>query len=245
MSTLAGTRLAARPDDPMKHAGSATKLLVLALLAGCTAAPPPEGQGSSRSKVSLNTEATEGTYFLTTFGGPDDSGDNGQLACGGTSDPRSSDVHQKYYAAAKQRFGCGTHIKLEAAGNCIVLETTDAGPAAWVEDKAGGPVIDATPLAAQALFGAASFGWSDRQAVQLSVVDASVPLGPCTAGAATPTTDTAPSGAADEAAPSDDSASSPAPNGSAPSQPTPPPGFVCDAGVAPVDGGFNACDFFR
>ena len=226
----------------MKHASSATTVLLLALLAGCMAAPPPEAKGSSRSKVSVNTDATEGTYFLTTFGGPDDSGDNGQLACGGTSDPNSSDVHQKYYAASKQRFGCGTHIKLEAAGNCIVLETTDEGPAAWVEDDAGGPVIDATPLAAQQLFGEASFGWSDRKAVQLSVVDASVPLGPCTGGA---TTDTAQSTTDDQAPPSDGSSAAPPPSGSAPSPSTPPPPLECDAGVAPVDGGFNACDFFR
>ena len=224
----------------MNYASSATKVLLLALLAGCTVATPPEAQGSSRSKVSLNSEATEGTYFLTTFGGPDDSGDNGQLACGGRSDPNSSDVHQKYYAAAKQRFGCGTHIKLEAAGNCIVLETTDAGPAAWVEDKAGGPVIDATPLAAQELFGAASFGWSDRKAVQLSVVDASVPLGPCTGGATT--TDPASASTADGTPPDGVSSAPPPP----PSPPAPPAVFECDAGVpAPTDGGFNACDFFR
>jgi hypothetical protein len=166
---------------------SSTPIALAALALVVTACASPAGneepKGRTTSKVSVNTEKTEGQFFLTTFGGPDDSGDNGQLACGGTSDPRSEDVHQKYYAAAKQRFGCGTHIKLEANGKCIILETTDAGPAAWVEDKAGGPVIDATPLAAQELFGEGSFGWSDRKAVQLTIADANTPLGPCGGGA--------------------------------------------------------------
>jgi hypothetical protein len=141
-----------------------------------------EPKGHTANAVSINNEKVEGQFFLTTFGGPNDSGDNGQLACGGRSNPGSNDVHEKYYAAAKQRFGCGTHIKLEANGKCIILETTDAGPAAWVEDKAGGPVIDATPLAAQELFGGSGFGWSDKKAVQLSIADASTPLGPCGGG---------------------------------------------------------------
>jgi MYXO-CTERM domain-containing protein len=149
------------------------------VVAACAAPPGTEAQGSTAAAVSVNSEKVEGKFFLTTFGGPEDSGDNGQLACGGTSNPTSSNPHQRYYAAAKQRFGCGTHIRVEANGKCIILETTDTGPAAWVEDKAGGPVLDATPLAAQTLFGADSFGWSDRKAVNLTIADASSQLGPC------------------------------------------------------------------
>jgi hypothetical protein len=204
----------------MLRFSSAGAASVFGLVVAACASPTggAEAQGNAASAVSVNSEKVEGQYFLTTFGGPDDSGDNGKLACGGSSDPNSDDPHEKYYAAAKQRFGCGAHIKLEANGKCIVLETTDEGPAAWVEDKAGGPIIDATPLAAQELFGEGSFGWSDKKAVQLTIADDSTPLGPCTAGgggSATPST-------GDD----DDSSAAPSTGGDDPTQT--PPAQQCD-----------------
>ena len=47
-----------------------------------------------------------------------------------------------YYAASRQRFGCGAHVKVEANGKCVVVETDDYGPDVCVENAAHMPIIN-------------------------------------------------------------------------------------------------------
>jgi hypothetical protein len=134
-------------------------------LSGC------HGQASS-------AEPSDGNYFLTSFG--NSPSDNGQMSCGEDTQDGSW-----YYAASRQRYGCGAHIQIEANGNCVVAETDDYGPDECVETAAGGPIIDASPLVAEALFGVSGAGWSDHLAIHVTQVDSSTPLGAC-GGAPTP-----------------------------------------------------------
>ena len=62
-----------------------------------------------------------GDYFLTTFGySPSD---DGTMSCG------TKTLHGSwYYAASRQRYGCGSHIRIEANGKCVVAKTDDYGP---------------------------------------------------------------------------------------------------------------------
>src|SRR5690349_8711837 len=62
-----------------------------------------------------------GDYYLTSFGfSPSD---DGLMSCG------QKTLHGSwYYAASRQRYGCGAHIKIEANGKCVVAETDDYGP---------------------------------------------------------------------------------------------------------------------
>ena len=84
-----------------------------------------------------------------------------------------------YYAASRQRYGCGSRIQIEANGKCVVAETDDYGPDECVEQAAGKPIIDASPLVSEYLFGTKSAGWSDRYPIHVTEVDSSTPLGPC------------------------------------------------------------------
>lgn len=113
----------------------------------------------------------DGAYYLTSFGG---SSDSGTMSCGSDTDHGSW-----YYAASRQRYGCGAHLQVDAAGGCVVVQADDYGPDVCVEEAAGGPILDASPLVARALFGAGSAGWSDHFRVQVTVVDDTTPLGPC------------------------------------------------------------------
>jgi hypothetical protein len=90
-----------------------------------------------------------------------------------------------YYAASRQRFGCGSHIQISANGKCVVAQTDDYGPDVCVENAAGRPIIDASPLVSEHLFGTRSAGWSDRYAIHVVEVAKSTPLGPCD-GSTTP-----------------------------------------------------------
>ncbi|HUS27213.1 MAG TPA: hypothetical protein VMZ53_01855 [Kofleriaceae bacterium] len=114
----------------------------------------------------------DGRYVITTFGGP---GDHQPMSCGGYADGTG------WYAASRQRYGCGSHIKVQANGKCVVLKTDDYGPDVCVETAAHMPIIDVTPMASKALFGASGAGWSDHLVVTVEEVATSVPLGPCTA----------------------------------------------------------------
>ncbi|NVB77428.1 MAG: hypothetical protein HOV81_03455 [Kofleriaceae bacterium] len=124
--------------------------------------------GQASSSIPAN-----GRYTITTFGGP---GDHQQMSCGGYASGTT------WYAASRQRYGCGSHIKVEANGKCVVLQTDDYGPDVCVENAAGMPIIDVSPLASKALFGVSGAGWSDHLVVTVTEVDTSVPLGPCTPG---------------------------------------------------------------
>ena len=87
-----------------------------------------------------------------------------------------------YYAADNQRWPCGTKLLVTnpANGLSCIAQVADQGPAAWVEANAGGPVLDASPMVAQYLFGTTSSGWSDHRTVVVTVADPSSPLGPVT-----------------------------------------------------------------
>ncbi len=113
----------------------------------------------------------DGNYYLTTFGAGTDSG---TMSCGSNTNHGSW-----YYAASRQRYGCGAHLKVEANGKCVVVQADDYGPDVCVENAAGGPILDASPLVGQALFGSSSAGWSDHFRVHVTEVSGSTPLGPC------------------------------------------------------------------
>src|SRR5262245_64516638 len=61
-------------------------------------------------------QPADGLYVMTTFGG---GSDTQPVACGG----RQADGAW-WYAADRQRFGCGTHLRVEnpANGACVVLQ---------------------------------------------------------------------------------------------------------------------------
>jgi hypothetical protein len=115
----------------------------------------------------------DGEYDLTSFGGP---GESGIMSCGDYTKDGTW-----YYAASRQRYGCGSHIQIEANGKCVVAQTDDYGPDVCVEAAAGKPIIDASPLVSKYLFDTDSAGWSDHLAITVTQVDASTPLGPCAA----------------------------------------------------------------
>jgi hypothetical protein len=150
------------------------------VVVGCSSGSPNFGQSASSSSsdlsgchgVASSSEPADGDYYLTSFGfSPSD---NGEMSCGEYTKDGSW-----YYAASRQRFGCGAHIQIEANGKCVVAETDDYGPDECVEAAAGKPIIDASPLVSEALFGTQSAGWSDRYPIHVTVVDTSTPLGAC------------------------------------------------------------------
>jgi hypothetical protein len=161
------------------------RTLLLLLLAGCSG-EIDTGMSTSRTEEGLSgchgsaasSVPSDGNYYLTSFGfSPSD---DGLMSCGDKT------LHGSwYYAASRQRYGCGSHLRITANGKCVVAQTDDYGPDVCVEKAAGRPIIDASPLVSQHLFGTRSAGWSDRYAVHAVEVPASTPLGPCD-GTATP-----------------------------------------------------------
>jgi hypothetical protein len=117
---------------------------------------------------------------MTTFGGGPDTGN---MACGGVADGTW------LYIADAWRFGCGTHVKIPNphTGHWCVAQTADVGPNTCVEEAAGGPIIDCSPVLARELFNASGAGWSDHLTITAEPVSASTELG---CGDGTPTTTT-------------------------------------------------------
>ena len=106
--------------------------------------------------------------FLTSF-------DGSSCSCG------PCHAHGDYFAADRQRFGCGAALNICRGSTCVKVAVVDYGPSCFVEDDAGGPVIDASPAVCQALTGGSSCGWSDHFSVTASVVgDDARPFGPFT-----------------------------------------------------------------
>jgi hypothetical protein len=107
-------------------------------------------------------------YFLTSFDGGE------SMACGGNADGRS------YYATSWVRWHCGAKLQIRnpATNECVVVEVKDAGPADWVEENAGGPVIDASTQVCRDLFGSESCGWSDQLTIEAIDVPDTTPTGP-------------------------------------------------------------------
>jgi hypothetical protein len=137
---------------------------------GASTARVEEGLSGCHGIASSSIPAS-GDYFLTSFGGGSDSG---TMSCGDNTNHGSW-----YYAASRQRYGCGARIQIEANGKCVVAQTDDYGPDECVESAAGGPIIDASPLVAEHLFGSSSAGWSDHFRIHVTEVSRSTPLGPC------------------------------------------------------------------
>jgi hypothetical protein len=115
---------------------------------------------------------SSGQYVMTTFGG---GADDQPMSCGGYADGTG------WYAASRQRYGCGAHLQVEANGKCVVLEAQDYGPDVCVENAANMPILDMSPRASRALYGVSGAGWSDHLVVSVTEVPASTPLGPCQA----------------------------------------------------------------
>ena len=110
-------------------------------------------------------------WYITSFGG---GSDDQATACGG----RRADGSW-YYAANAQRFGCGARFKIWNDRACVVVEVADVGAHVCVEEAAGGPIWDLSPLAVRALTGYSDAGWSERLEVYSEPVDAATPLGAC------------------------------------------------------------------
>ncbi|HEX5060131.1 MAG TPA: hypothetical protein VFV99_12260 [Kofleriaceae bacterium] len=161
-------------------------LVASLLLTACTAdvdiLSEDEGATSGASVTSVprsltgcnghasTTIPSDGRYVITTFGGP---GDHQPMSCGGYADGTG------WYAASRQRYGCGSHVKVQANGKCVVLKTDDYGPDVCVENAAHMPIIDVSPRASRELFGVSGAGWSDHLVVTVEEVPASTPLGVC------------------------------------------------------------------
>lgn len=160
--------------------------LVLALLPSCMVgedeawnATPGASVGTTarglkncKGKASTSIPA-DGRYVITTFGGP---GDHQAMSCGGFA------AGNTWYAASRQRYGCGAKLKIEANGKCAVVTALDYGPDVCVENAAGAPIIDVSPLVGKELFGEAGLGYSDQKRVTVTEVDASTPVGTCVVG---------------------------------------------------------------
>jgi len=144
-------------EDSDSTAG--TSIAVTDHLSGC------HGQASS-------SVPSDGRYVMTTFGG---GADDQRMSCGGYADGTG------WYAASRQRYGCGAHLQVEANGKCVVLEAQDYGPDVCVENAAHSPILDMSPRASKALYGVSGAGWSDHLVVNVTEVSASTPLGPCQA----------------------------------------------------------------
>jgi hypothetical protein len=152
---------------------------LLVLVAHCSSTSGESASSASDSDLknchgkASSTIPSSGEYELTSFGGP---GESGIMSCGDYTKDGSW-----YYAASRQRYGCGAHIQISANGKCVVAQTDDYGPDVCVEAAAGKPIIDASPLVSKYLFDTDSAGWSDHLGITVTEVDKSTPLGPCVA----------------------------------------------------------------
>jgi hypothetical protein len=197
-------------------------LVTFGFLTHCTADPATDdAQGSADSALS---SSIHDHYGITMFGG---AGDFQKMACGLSS--HAAQTSNPYYVASSQRYGCKVHLKLTtSSGRCVVVSTEDAGPATWVETKAGTPILDASPATVKKLFPGAEvdgLGWVDLRknpgTYSVTAVKTSLPLGPCNAAPAPPPPP------------------SPAPTQPVPVPTTEPP---ADPGTPPVDPGTPAPD---
>jgi len=139
---------------------------------GVSVSTTEQGLTGCHGKASTSIPAN-GKYVLTTFGGP---GDHQSMSCGGYADGTT------WYAASRQRYGCGSKLQIEANGKCVVTTALDYGPDVCVENAAGMPIIDASPKVSRALFDEAGAGWSDHLVVTVTEVADSTPTGPCIPG---------------------------------------------------------------
>jgi hypothetical protein len=163
-----------RPDDqgPAHAASGLPSLRVQALgtrprtCAGC---PCGHGSSAASSPPPLDSPHTLPTRCAAAVAGT-------TCACG------ACHSQGEYFNADRQRFNCGTYLNVCKGSKCIKSYTVDYGPSCYVEDHAGGPVLDASPAICQGLFGLSSCGWSDHLQVSvataLSPEEDGIPLGP-------------------------------------------------------------------
>jgi hypothetical protein len=181
--------LHALPEARSLQSAAAVRNLAIASLLAATAACTAnvdiyEDEGStSGASIAITPDLSgchghagtsipaDGEYVMTTFGG---GADNQPMSCGGYADGTG------WYAASRQRYGCGAHLQVEANGKCVVLEAQDYGPDTCVESAAHSPILDMSPRASKALYGVSGAGYSDHLTVNVTEVASSVPLGPCT-----------------------------------------------------------------
>ena len=122
-------------------------------------------------KASTSIPAS-GDYVLTTFGG---GADTQPMSCGGTANGTG------WYAASRQRYGCGAHLKVTANNKCVVVSAMDYGPDVCVETAAHSPVLDMSPAVSKYLFNESGAGWSDHLVINVEEVSTGTPVGPCQA----------------------------------------------------------------
>jgi hypothetical protein len=166
---------------PRPRAIAISSIILTLVTAACASQSDGGEEGASVSQApealrgcgghASSSKPPSGEYYLTSFGA---GADSGTMACGDNTRHGAW-----YYAASRQRFGCGAHIQITAHGKCVVAQTDDYGPDVCVEAAAGGPIIDASPLVSLHLFGSRSAGWSDHLLVDVVEVARSTPLGPC------------------------------------------------------------------
>jgi len=106
---------------------------------------------------------SNGVYYLTTFDGT-------TCSCG------SCHQYGNFFAADRQRFGCGTSLHVCRNGKCLTARVTDYGPSCFVENDAGNAVLDASPSVCSSLTGSSSCGWSDHFAVTVAVAAPNSPI---------------------------------------------------------------------
>ncbi len=217
-------------------------LVALGLLTHCAADPAADDAASDSS--SALSSSIHDSYGITMFGG---SGDFQKMACGLSS--HAAQQSNPYYVASSQRYGCKVHLKLTTkSGKCVVVSTEDAGPASWVETKAGTPILDSSPAVVQNLFGnVGSLGWSDLKKnpgkYSVTAVRTSLPLGPCNATPApAPTPTPAPAPAPTTDTPDDPPVDPPVDPG-APADPgSPDPGATPPGPVGAACSGDGSCN---
>ena len=159
-------------------------LLMAAAVAGCTAEVASFEDQEATSGASINVDShlknchgkastsipADGKYYITTFGGP---GDHQSMSCGGYANGTG------WYAASRQRYGCGAHLQVTANGKCVVVEAQDYGPDVCVENAAGKPILDVSPAVSKYLFDENGAGYSDHLQIVVEEVASSTPLGHC------------------------------------------------------------------
>ena len=127
--------------------------------------------GPAGDPCACTGQPSDGNYFLTSF-------DGSSCSCG----PCYS--QGDYFTADRQRFGCGAHLNVCRGSTCVKAVVIDYGPSCFVEDDAGGPVLDSSPAVCKALTGGSSGGWSDHFGVHVSTALAPEvdgrPVGPFT-----------------------------------------------------------------
>ncbi len=160
-------------------------------------ADPPAGEAWSCEGTTGTTQLASGEYVATSFGcgvlengtNVSDPGDNCIPACfnylkqqgicsAGSSGP-SCERQINWYAADRDRFGCGTRLKVTepTSGKSAVVMVIDAGPACWVEQQVSTGVLDLSYRATEHLFGGA-VGYSEKETVEVEVVSSDTALGP-------------------------------------------------------------------